>query len=123
MRLGKRTAAFSQLRKQTINDMADVFIPTWKEGNGSSFMKNLEKYLKYEVDLEKSEAAMRDALSRKENREMGSARSDGLGQLKATIPARDYFRWHQAERGCWGDKQFIKEWVRDNPDHKAQGNS
>ena len=35
--------------------MADVFIPKWKEGNGSSFMKNLEKYLKYEVDLEKSE--------------------------------------------------------------------
>ena len=103
--------------------MADVFIPKWKEGNGSSFMKNLEKYLKYEVDLEKSEVAMRDALSRKENREMGSARSDGLGQLKATIPAREYFRWHQAERGCWGDKQFIKEWVRDNPDHKAQGNS
>ena len=78
--------------------MADVFIPKWKEGNGSSFMKNLEKYLKYEVDLEKSSAAMRDALARKENREMGSARSDGLGQLKATIPARDYFRWHQAER-------------------------
>jgi hypothetical protein len=53
---------------------------------------------------------------------MGSARSDGLGQLKATIPAREYFRWHQQERGCWGDKQFIKEWVRDNPCHKAQGN-
>ena len=103
--------------------MADVFIPKWKEGNGSSFMKNLEKYLKYEVDLEQHEAAMRDAMARKENREMGSARSDGLVQLKATIPARDYFRWHQAERGCWGDKQFIKEWVRDNPDHKAQGNS
>ena len=103
--------------------MADVFIPKWKAGNGSSFMKNLEKYLKYEVDLEQHEAAMRDALARKENREMGSARVDGLGQLKATIPARDYFRWHQAERGCWGDKQFIKEWVRDNPDHKAQGNS
>ena len=103
--------------------MADVFIPKWKAGNGSSFMKNLEKYLKYEVDLEQHEVAMRDALARKENREMGSARSDGLGQLKATIPARDYFRWHHAERGCWGDKQFIKEWVRDNPDHKAQGNS
>ena len=103
--------------------MSDVFIPQFKEGNGSAFMKNLERYLKYEVDLEKSEAAMRAALARKENREMGSARSDGLGQLKATIPARDYFRWHQAERGCWGDKQFIKEWVRDNPDHKAQGNS
>tara|TARA_Y100001970_G_scaffold2421_1_gene2888 strand:- start:2611 stop:2922 length:312 start_codon:yes stop_codon:yes gene_type:complete len=103
--------------------MADVFIPKWKAGNGSAFMKNLERYLKYEVDLEQHEAAMRDAMARKENREMGSARVDGLGQLKATIPAREYFRWHQQERGCWGDRQFIKEWVRDNPDHKAKGNS
>ena len=103
--------------------MSDVFIPQFKEGNGSAFMKNLERYLKYEVDLEKHEAAVRNEMVRKENREIGSAKVDGLGQLKATIPAREYFRWHQAERGCWGDKQFIKEWVRDNPDHKAQGNS
>ena len=101
--------------------MADVFIPKWKAGNGSAFMKNLERYLKYEVDLEQHEAAMRDAMARKENREMGSARVDGLGQLKATIPAREYFRWHQQERGCGGDRQFIKEWVSDNPDHTAQG--
>ena len=100
--------------------MADVFIPQFKEGNGSSFMKNLERYLKYEVDLEKHEAAVRDEMVRKENREIGSAKVDGLGQLKATIPAREYFRWHQAERGCWADRQFVKEWVRDNESHRAQ---
>ena len=100
--------------------MADVFIPQFKEGNGSSFMKNLERYLKYEVDLEKHEAAVRDEMVRKENREIGSAKVDGLGQLKATIPAREYFRWHQAERGCWSDRQFVKEWVRDNESHRAQ---
>ena len=103
--------------------MPDVFIPKWKEGNGSSFMKNLERYLKYEVDLEKHEAAVRNEMVRKENREIGNAKVDGLGQLKATIPAREYFRWDAQEKGCWGDKQFVKEWVRDNPDHKAQGNS
>ena len=100
--------------------MSDVFIPQFKEANGSSFMKNLERYLKYEVDLEKHEAAVRDEMVRKENREIGSAKVDGLGQLKATIPAREYFRWHQAERGCWSDRQFVKEWVRDNESHRAQ---
>ena len=100
--------------------MADVFIPQFKEGNGSAFMKNLERYLKYEVDLEKHEAAVRNEMVRKENREIGSAKVDGLGQLKATIPAREYFRWHQAERGCWSDRQFVKEWVRDNASHRAQ---
>ena len=83
-------------------------------------MKNLERYLKYEVDLEKHEAAVRNEMVRKENREIGSAKVDGLGQLKATIPAREYFRWHQAERGCWSDRQFVKEWVRDNESHRAQ---
>ena len=100
--------------------MSDVFIPQFKEGNGSAFMKNLERYLKYEVDLEKHEAAVRNEMVRKENREIGSAKVDGLGQLKATIPAREYFRWHQAERGCWSDRQFVNEWVRDNESHRAQ---
>jgi hypothetical protein len=38
--------------------MAEIFIPKWKasQGNGSQFMKNLEKHLRYEVDLEKYEA-------------------------------------------------------------------
>ena len=100
--------------------MSDVFIPQFKEGIGSAFMKNLERYLKYEVELEKHEAAVRNEMVRKENREIGSAKVDGLGQLKATIPAREYFRWHQAERGCWSDRQFVKEWVRDNESHRAQ---
>jgi hypothetical protein len=45
---------------------------------------------------------------------------EGLGQLKASIPARDYFRWHQFKPGCWGDKSFIKEYLRDNPSFKAE---
>ena len=83
-------------------------------------MKNLERYLKYEVDLEKHEAAVRNEMVRKENREIGNAKVDGLGQLKATIPAREYFRWHQQERGCWSDRQFVNEWVRDNESHRPQ---
>jgi len=63
---------------------------------------------------------MREKMAMKENKEMGVAKMEGLRQLKASIPAREYFRWHQSERGCWGDKTFIKEFLRDNPSFKAK---
>lgn len=101
--------------------MANIFLPKWNEkGNGSQFMKNLDRYLRYEVDLEKHEASMREQMMRKENEEMGVAKTEGLGQLKGSIPAREYFRWQQSHRGCWGDKSFIKEFFRDNPSFKAK---
>ena len=103
--------------------MAEIFLPNWKNGNGSQFMKNLDRYLRYEVDLEKHQEAMHEQICRKENREMGVAKMDGLGQLKGTVPARDYFRWHQYRRGCWGDKQFINEYFRDNPAFRAERSS
>ena len=95
--------------------MAEIFIPKWQpsQGNGAQFMKNLEKHLRYEVDLEKYEAKKRELECGKENGEGGQV--EGLGQLKGTIPAREYFRWHQDKQGCWGDKQFTNEFFRDNP--------
>ena len=81
-------------------------------------MKNLEKHLRYEVDLEKYEAKKRELECGKQNGEGGQV--EGLGQLKGTIPAREYFRWLQSERGCWGDKSFVNEFFRDNPSFKAK---
>ena len=49
-------------------------------------MKNLDRYLRYEVDLEKHEASMREQMARKENEAMGVAKTEGLGQLKAPKP-------------------------------------
>ena len=100
--------------------MAEIFIPKWQpsQGNGSQFMKNLDKHLRYEVDLEKYEAKKRELECGKENGEGGQV--EGLGQLKGTIPAREYFRWHQDKQGCWGDKQFTNEFFRDNPHLKAK---
>jgi len=100
--------------------MAEIFIPKWgkAQGNGSQFMKNLEKHLRYEVDLEKYEAKKREIECGKENGEGGQV--EGLGQLKGTIPAREYFRWLQYKQGCWGDKAFTNEFFRDNPHLKAK---
>jgi hypothetical protein len=100
--------------------MSEIFIPKWSkaEGNGSQFMKNLEKHLRYEVDLEKYEAKKREIEVGQENQQGNQV--DGLGQLKASIPAREYFRWEQFKPGCWGDKQFVNEMLRDNPAFKAK---
>ena len=100
--------------------MANLLIPKWKEGNGSQFMKNLDRYLRYEVDLEEHESVMREKMAMRENEAMGVAKTDGLGQLKASIPAREYFRWHEKERGCWGDKSFIKGFLSKNPSFKSK---
>ena len=95
--------------------MSEIFIPKWKDNqkNGSQFMKNLERHLRYEVDLEKYEHKKREIECGKENEQGGMM--EGVGQLKATIPARDYFRWMQCKPGCWSDKQFVDEYLRDNP--------
>jgi hypothetical protein len=45
--------------------MAEIFLPKWKNGNGSKFMENLDRYLRYEVDMEHHQAAMREAMVRK----------------------------------------------------------
>ena len=84
-------------------------------------MKGLERHLRHEVALEKFESRKKELEANEEARSMGSAKMDGLGQLKAVIPAREYFRWHQSHEGCWGDKSFIREFVRDNPEMRGEG--
>ena len=93
-------------------------IPKFKDGNGTQFMRKLDRYLRYEVDLEKFESKKREIQCGKENETGGM--SDGLGQLKATIPARDYFRWMAYLPDCWTDRQFVAEYLRDNPATKAK---
>ena len=77
-------------------------------------MKGLERHLRHEVDLEKFESRKKEIEANSEARSMGSAKADGLGQLKAGIPAREWFRWNQSHPGCWNDKQFLAEYLRDN---------
>ena len=102
-------------------DMADIFIPKWKAGNGSSFMKGLERHIRQEVDLERYEASKRAQQANLEARAMGNAKAEGLGQLKAVIPAREWFRWNASHEGCWHDKGFVREFTRDNPEFRGEG--
>jgi hypothetical protein len=42
---------------------------------------------------------------------------DGVGQLKARIPLAAWHYWGQRlGYECWEDKQFLEEFLRDNPE-------
>lgn len=41
---------------------------------------------------------------------------NGLGHLQMIIPARTYMRWQLENPGCWNDKEFGREFYRDNPE-------
>lgn len=85
-------------------------------------MKNLNWYLKNEVNMEKHQACEREMQARWIARHTGKHTVEGLGEAIAHIPARDFFRAVQVcGEDAWDDKGFVKEWLRDNPSHRAQG--
>lgn len=51
----------------------------------------------------------------------GSDRADGRGQAIGSIPPRIYMRWQIMLPGCWQDKQFVDEFLSDNPQCLAPG--
>src|SRR5215469_10094866 len=45
----------------------------------------------------------------------------GLGECVARIDAGAYFYWAMRESPeCWADKQFLKEFLRDNPEVRVK---
>lgn len=99
-----------------------IYLPEWGHlGNGSQWMRNMDRYLRYEVDLERHKIATYEAVARREARETGKHNVDGLGEFKGCIPARHFFRAMQHYgHDCWSDKTFVKDWYRDNPSNRAQ---
>ena len=74
-----------------------------------------------EVPQEKAQAVLRQAQIARVLQKTGSLKMNGLGQKIAGIDRRLFMRWHQQYPGCWSDKGFIREFLRDNPDVRAPG--
>lgn len=75
------------------------------------------------LPAEKARAEKEMAQTAKEVRELGleSDSVDGRGQAAASIPAIIYHRWNQLYPGCWRDKQFVDEFLSDNPQCQLPG--
>ena len=47
---------------------------------------------------------------------------EGVGQLKARIHPTSYHYWgKRLGYKCWNDRQFMKEYLRDNPESRVNG--
>lgn len=49
------------------------------------------------------------------NSRIETAMIEGVGQHTMSIDADAYHFWNWREPGCWGDKAFRREYLRDNP--------
>lgn len=101
----------------------EVFIPNFADlkfdlnSQGKTFQGFINE-LRFGIEQEKFEYAKRQA---EINRVRGAQKTvDGLGQAVFDIDARTYFRWAQQEQGCWEDKQFVHEFLRDNPECRVE---
>lgn len=74
-----------------------------------------------QLPSEMREAEKKMAQTARELKERGSDYADGRGQAIGSIPPRLYMRWHQMLPGCWSDKQFVDEFLTDNPQCLAPG--
>ena len=56
-----------------------------------------------------------------QNNNKSYARTDGLGEMRGSIPAGAYHYWcNRLGYECWGDKQFMDEYLRDNPEARVK---
>jgi len=47
---------------------------------------------------------------------------EGVGELKARINPTSYHYWgKRLGYKCWGDRKFMKEYLRDNPESRVKG--
>ncbi len=78
-------------------------------------MSSVEKELRSGVLMEQVQARARQkAIGQANHRQHRSV--DGLGQKVASVDAVSYHHWGQRlGYDCWRDKQFVGEYLRDNP--------
>lgn len=74
-----------------------------------------------EVPEEKARSVIRQAEIARIMEKSGSLNMNGLGQKIGGVDRRTFFRWHQQYPGCWSDKSFVREFLRDNENARAPG--
>lgn len=103
--------------------MQDLLVTDIAGQLGPEFARGLDRELRMQVAKEKVEYANRAAQIARVNQQLIPDYIDGVGQKIASIDARTYFRFHQEMPGCWSDKGFLREFVRDNPEARTAGNT
>lgn len=85
------------------------------------FVRELMREIRGQIPEEKVKANLRQIRLANIMRQAGSIKVEGLGQLKARIDPRLFFRWQREYPGCWDKPEFVKRMLRDNPQMRAPG--
>lgn len=100
--------------------VTQIIIPSFKE-QPWSWQAEVERNIRTGIGKEK--VMQKEAMARiaRAEQALGPTKSiDGVGRKIASIPARMWHRWQREERGCWEDKGFLKDMLRDNPELRVK---
>lgn len=103
--------------------MADEFYCELAEAITDSDMEALKQEL---IEGKHADQAMAQANQMKiaaANDRIERAFVDGLGQCTMQVDLTAYLLWQLREPGCWSDKQFRREFMRDNPSARVKSRS
>lgn len=82
-------------------------------------LRSDEAYRKY-LELEKVENRKKMLEQARAEAQERRKTVDGIGQVTGHIPTNVYLRWEKQYPGCWQDKEFRREFFRDNPECRAK---
>lgn len=78
----------------------------------------LEEFAKDEI-AERKASRDRQIAAANRNHSRANLSVEGLGQRVASIDGASWAYWQNREPGCWQDKQFLNEYLRDNPEARV----
>lgn len=87
----------------------------------ASFLRDVKDSVIAQFPAEKRQAERDIIATGKALQAEGSVVTEGLGQKMGSIPGRVYHRWQLMLPGCWQDKNFVLEFLQDNPGCRAPG--
>lgn len=75
----------------------------------------LSRHVRLGTEVKRHLCRARQARIARASEALGRPRSvDGLGRRVASIDAHTYLQWQMAHPGCWEDRAFVREFLRDN---------
>lgn len=102
-------------------EVLDAPVPDNADVLSSTLARQITDGVVAQLPEEKRQAEKELLQTANELAQRGSDYADGRGQAIGSIPPRVYMRWQLMLPGCWQDKQFVDEFLTDNPQCRAPG--
>ena len=99
--------------------MSNIIIPKFRPREDKGWWDAVLKGIHLGIGKEKVLAEQRQRETARLEAMIPRKTVDGLGQLTAIIDSETYLRWNHDQPGCWNDKRWGREFLRDNPQVRA----